>query len=132
MDFVSENIKMSMGGWMGGAMSVGGRVIKIKACLANSVVYQMSMRLLHKTNIEKMEKSIRSFLWAGNSGHTTRENLICGAPIIVFCGAWVVHHRIFITKISILWRTSTCATEIMNSVAHHSICATEIRHSVAH
>jgi hypothetical protein len=42
---------------------------------------------------------------------TSRENLICGAPIYVFCGAWVVLHRIFATKISILWRTSTCATE---------------------
>jgi hypothetical protein len=64
--------------------------------------------------------------------YTSRENLICDAPIYVFCGAWVVLHRIFATKISILWRTSTCATEIRYSVAHQFICATEIRHFVAH
>jgi hypothetical protein len=49
---------------------------------------------------------------------TSRENLFCGAPKYAFCGAWVVLHRIFATKISFLWRTSTCATEIRNSVAH--------------
>jgi hypothetical protein len=43
---------------------------------------------------------------------TSRENLLCGAPKYAFCGAWVVLHRIFATKISILWRTSTCATEL--------------------
>jgi hypothetical protein len=53
---------------------------------------------------------------------TSRENL--------FCGAWVVHHRIFATKISILWRTSTCATEIRNYVAHQAIM--RHRNSVAH
>jgi hypothetical protein len=63
---------------------------------------------------------------------TSRENLICGAPVFIFCGAWVVRHRIFATEIRILWRTSTCATEIRHSVVHHFICATEIRHSVAH
>jgi hypothetical protein len=36
-----------MDGWMGGAMYIGGRVTKIDACLANSVVYHMSMRILH-------------------------------------------------------------------------------------
>jgi hypothetical protein len=63
---------------------------------------------------------------------TSRENLSSGAPVFIFCGAWVVRHRIFTTKIRILWRTSTCATEIRHSVAHQFICATEIRHSVAH
>jgi hypothetical protein len=63
---------------------------------------------------------------------TSRENLICGAPVFIFCGAWVVCHIIFATKIRILWCTSTCATEIRHSVAHHFICATEIRHSMAH
>jgi hypothetical protein len=33
----------------------------------------------------------------------------------------VVLHRIFATKISILWRTSTCDTEIRNSVAHQAL-----------
>jgi hypothetical protein len=55
------------------------------------------------------------------SPYTSRENLFCGAPIYAFCGTWVVLHRIFATKISILWRTSTCAIEIRNSMAHQAI-----------
>jgi hypothetical protein len=53
--------------------------------------------------------------------NTSRENLFCGAPKYAFCGAWVVLHRIFATKISILWRTNTCAIEIRNSVAHQAL-----------
>jgi hypothetical protein len=50
--------------WMvGNSMSIGGRLIKIDACLSSTAVYQMSMRLLHKTNIEQMDEPIRSFFW---------------------------------------------------------------------
>jgi hypothetical protein len=42
MQFIEEKVKKSMGGWMGGAMSIGGRLIK---------VYQISIRLLHKTTV---------------------------------------------------------------------------------
>jgi hypothetical protein len=56
-----------MEGWMGGSMSIGGRIPKIDACLSNSAVYQMSLRLLHKSNIG-MEKPIRSFLCASTRG----------------------------------------------------------------
>jgi hypothetical protein len=52
---------------MGNTMSIGGRVIKIDACLSSIVVYQMSMRLLHKTNMEHMDKPIRTFFWAGSA-----------------------------------------------------------------
>jgi hypothetical protein len=45
-------------------MSIGGRVVKIDACLSSVDVYHMSMRLLHKSNIEQMSKPIRSFFWA--------------------------------------------------------------------
>jgi hypothetical protein len=58
---------------------------------------------------------------------TSRENLFCGAPIYAFCGAWVVLHRIFATKISFLWRTSTCATEFLNSVAHQALMRHRIK-----
>jgi hypothetical protein len=50
-----------MGGWMGGAISIDGRLIKTDACLYNIVVYQMSMRLLHKTNIENIARPIKAF-----------------------------------------------------------------------
>jgi hypothetical protein len=42
-------------------MSIGGRLIKIDACLSTVVVYQMSTRLLHKSNLEEIDKPIRSF-----------------------------------------------------------------------
>jgi hypothetical protein len=63
MSFVGEKIKKGTDGWMGNALSIGGRVTKIDACLSNSAVYQMSLRILHKTNIDQMEKPIRAFLW---------------------------------------------------------------------
>jgi hypothetical protein len=68
MNFVENNLKKGMEGWMSGSMSIGGRVTKIDACLSNSAVNQMSLRLLYKTNIESMEKPIRAFLWASTRG----------------------------------------------------------------
>jgi hypothetical protein len=58
---------------------------------------------------------------------SSRENLFCGAPKYALYGAWVVLHRIFATKISILWRTSTCATEIRNFVAHQALMRHRIK-----
>ena len=81
MKFLDEKLKNKMGGWMGGSMSIGGRVIKIDSCLASTVVYQMSLGLLHKSNTESLEKHIRSFLWAGGTGkkryHLVKWKLIC-------------------------------------------------------
>jgi hypothetical protein len=81
MHFMGEKIKKSMGGWMGGAMSIGGRLIKIDSCLFNSAVYQMSMRLLHKTTIEEIKKPIRAFFWAGDANkrkyHFVKWRWIC-------------------------------------------------------
>jgi hypothetical protein len=59
MSFLVEKTKKKMGGRMGNAMSIGVRVVKIVA------IYQMSMRLLHKSNIEQMDKPIRSFFGLG-------------------------------------------------------------------
>jgi hypothetical protein len=41
--------------------------VKTDACLSSTAVYQMSLRLLHKTNIEQMDKPIMSFFWAGSA-----------------------------------------------------------------
>jgi hypothetical protein len=65
LQFIEDKMKKNMGGWMGSTMSIGGRLIKIGACLSNIVVYQISMRLLHKTNIENISRPIRAFFWAG-------------------------------------------------------------------
>jgi hypothetical protein len=64
MGFLGEKTKKKMSGWVGNSMSIGGRLIKINACLSSIAIYQMSMRLLHKTNIEEIDKPIRSFFWA--------------------------------------------------------------------
>jgi hypothetical protein len=48
MSFLGEKTKKKMGGWMGNTMSIGGRVVKIDACLSSIALYQISMRLLHK------------------------------------------------------------------------------------
>jgi hypothetical protein len=81
MSFLGEKTKKKMGGWMGNTMSIGGRVVKINACLSSVAVYQMSMRLLHKSNIEQMDKPIRSFFWSGSADkrkyHFVRWNWIC-------------------------------------------------------
>jgi hypothetical protein len=67
MRFLGEKTKKKMSGWIGNSMSIGGRLVKIDACLSSTAVYQMSLRLLHKTNIEQMDKPIRSFFWAGSA-----------------------------------------------------------------
>jgi hypothetical protein len=67
MRFLGEKTKKKMSGWIGNSMSIGGRLVKIDACLSSTAVYQMSLRLLHKTNIEQIDKPIRSFFWAGSA-----------------------------------------------------------------
>jgi hypothetical protein len=65
MKFLEEKLKRKMGGWMDGTMTIGGRLTKIDACLSSVAVYQMSMRLLHETNIENLDIKIRSLFQAG-------------------------------------------------------------------
>jgi hypothetical protein len=65
MSFLGEKTRKKMSGWISNSMSIEGRMIKIDACI--SAVYQMSMRLLHKTNIEQMDKPIRYFFWDGSA-----------------------------------------------------------------
>jgi hypothetical protein len=81
LNFVESKLRKGMEGWMSGSMSIGGRVTKIDICLSNSAVYQMSLRLLHKTNIENMEKPIRAFLWASTRGrrkyHLVPWRIVC-------------------------------------------------------
>jgi hypothetical protein len=72
---LGEKTKKKICGWVGNSISIGGRVTKIDAFLSSIVVYQMSMRLLHKTNIEEIYKPIRSFLISG-LGVLTKGNTI--------------------------------------------------------
>jgi rRNA maturation endonuclease Nob1 len=81
INFVENKMKKEIKGWMGSAMSTGGRVTKTNACLSNNVVYQMSLSLLHKTNIEGLEKPIRDFMRTCNGGkrryHLVKWKHIC-------------------------------------------------------
>jgi hypothetical protein len=51
--------------WIGGATSSGGRLTLVDACLSNLPSYVMSMFLLNKTFIEKLDKHRRRFFWHG-------------------------------------------------------------------
>jgi hypothetical protein len=51
--------------WQGGSLSIGGRSVLIKASMSNTTVYHMSMFLLPKTCVKKMEKNRRKFFWQG-------------------------------------------------------------------
>jgi hypothetical protein len=81
MGFLGEKTKNKMGGWIGNFMSTRGRFIKIVACLCSVAVYQMSMRVLHETNTEEMDRPIRSLFLAGSADkrkyHFVRWRWIC-------------------------------------------------------
>jgi hypothetical protein len=61
MSFLGDKTRKKMSGWVGNNISIGGRMIKIAACLSSTRVYLMSMRLLHKSTIKEMDKPTRSF-----------------------------------------------------------------------
>lgn len=51
--------------WKGGLMSIAGRSTLISSSLNNSAIYHMSIYLLPKTIISKMDKIRRIFFWQG-------------------------------------------------------------------
>jgi hypothetical protein len=53
--------------WQGNSLSIAGRTTLINSSLVNSTIYHMSMYLLPKTVIKRMDKSRRKFLWQGGS-----------------------------------------------------------------
>jgi hypothetical protein len=62
-----------------------------------------SIYKISKQKVWSILKSIPNDAWVAQIATTTsRENLISGTPVFIFCGAWVVRHRIFATKIRIL------------------------------
>jgi mannosylglycoprotein endo-beta-mannosidase len=52
-------------GWQGSALSIGGRITLINACLSSIPTYCMSMYLLPKTIIKNMDSVRKSFFWQG-------------------------------------------------------------------
>ena len=60
--------------WKGSCMSIAGRSTLISSSLNNSPIYHMSVYLLPKTIVNKMDKIRRSFFWQGGG---RKENIIC-------------------------------------------------------
>ena len=51
--------------WKGGTMSVAGRSTLINSSLNNAPIYHMSIYLLPKTIVSRLDKIRRSFFWQG-------------------------------------------------------------------
>jgi hypothetical protein len=58
---LEEKLEKKLDVWQGNSLSIGDRSTLIKSILSSTVIYHMSMFLLPKTTIERMEKIIRSF-----------------------------------------------------------------------
>ncbi|WVZ74939.1 hypothetical protein U9M48_023053 [Paspalum notatum var. saurae] len=51
--------------WKGGSLSMAGRITLINSCLTNAPIYCMSMFLLHKSVVSRVDAKRRKFLWQG-------------------------------------------------------------------
>lgn len=64
---LDEKLLKTLDGWKGSALSIGGRLTLLMACLSNIPIYCMSMYLLPKTIIKRMDKTRKRFMWQGGS-----------------------------------------------------------------
>jgi hypothetical protein len=78
---LEEKLEKKLDTWQGNSMSSGERSVLIKSSLSNSTIYHMSMYLLPKTTIEKLEKIRRKFFWQGGKlrkkYHLVRWEKVC-------------------------------------------------------
>jgi hypothetical protein len=58
---LEEKLEKKLDVWQGNSLSIGDRSTLIKSSLSSTVIYHMSMFLLPKTTIERIEKIRRSF-----------------------------------------------------------------------
>jgi mannosylglycoprotein endo-beta-mannosidase len=65
--FLDEKLSKRLDGWQGASLSYGGRLTLINACLSSIPTYAMSMYLLPKTIIKKMDRTRKRFFWQGGS-----------------------------------------------------------------
>lgn len=76
-----EKSDKKLGVWKGGSMSIAGRTTLIGSSLNNTPIYQMSLYLLPKTIVHKLDKIRRSFFWKGGrlkkKYHLIRWTQIC-------------------------------------------------------
>ena len=62
-----EKINKRLDGWKGSALSLGGRLTLLNACLSSIPIYSMSLYLLPKTILEKIDNIRKRFFWQGGS-----------------------------------------------------------------
>jgi hypothetical protein len=62
---VDERLLKRLDGWKGCTLSFGGRLVPINSCLSSIPTYYMSMYLLSKTILKRMDRTRKSFFWQG-------------------------------------------------------------------
>jgi hypothetical protein len=65
LDPLDQKFIKKLDAWVGGANSSGGRLTLVNACLSSLPSYFMSLFMLCKTFLEKMDKLRRRFFWHG-------------------------------------------------------------------
>jgi hypothetical protein len=64
---MEENSTNKLDTWQGNSLPIAGRTTLINSSLINSTIYHMSMFLLSKIVIKRMDKGMRKFFWRGGS-----------------------------------------------------------------
>lgn len=64
---LDEKLLKRLDGWKGKSLSSGGRLTLLMSCLSSIPIYCMSMYLLPKTVIKRMDKTRKRFMWQGGS-----------------------------------------------------------------
>lgn len=64
---LDEKLLKRLDGWKGNSLSMGGRLTLVMACLSSIPIYIMSMYLLPKTIIKRMDITRKRFFWQGGS-----------------------------------------------------------------
>lgn len=70
---LDEKLLKRLDGWQGRSLSIGGRVTLINACLSSILTYCMSMYLLPKIIVKRMDRTRKIFFWQGGG---KKENAI--------------------------------------------------------
>jgi len=64
---LDEKLHKKLGGWKGNSLSFGGRLTLLNACLSSIPIYSMSMYLLPKTILKKIDVIRKRFFWQGGN-----------------------------------------------------------------
>lgn len=80
-EFIVEKYMKWFEAWIGNAASMGGRLTLLDSVITQISIYHMSMWLMNKTFIERLDKHRRSFFWQGNNNkrryHMVKWGRVC-------------------------------------------------------